>query len=100
MNNKQTLAMVVAAGISGFLGGALPYWLFRPAYAAQTPQGSSRVLQTTRLEIVDERGNIRAVLDTQSGGEPRLLLGSQSKGLALSSTALFITKTDCRVARS
>lgn len=92
MKHKQTWLVVIAAALSGFIGGSIPTWLSRSVFAAQAGQDSAKALRAARLEIVDRRGNIRAVFDTQSNGEPRLLLGSESKGVVLSSSAVVVAK--------
>ncbi len=73
MNRKQYSFLLVVCMIMSLTGGILANLFFKgsdPAYAQQ-----SNVIRTTRLEIVDTYGNVKASLGYESLGAYLTLIG-------------------------
>jgi hypothetical protein len=66
--------------VAGLVGGALSSWLFgaAPVFAQklQTPS-VPKVIRAERVELLDKRGVVRAVLEVLADGSPQLRLGPE-----------------------
>ena len=66
MNRKQYALMVSLVVIAGFIGGALSARIFKAPWAlAETPPGPSKMISAEKIQIVDKKGKVCAVLDQQ-----------------------------------
>lgn len=69
-------AVLIIGGVTGFAGGALAAWLLvnDPAVAQDTTQAGPPVVGAQEFRLVDQHGNLRAVLGLSADGEPYLAM--------------------------
>ena len=72
MNKRQYIIALALMTIAGFIGGAISPWIFETRSAlgqSRRPNPrprSAKVIRTQRLEVIDEWGNLCAVLASKT----------------------------------
>jgi hypothetical protein len=92
--------VVVLVGVAGLLGGAVSNLLGSRTVAAQATGAAPAVIRTSRLELVDQMGKVRATLGVdETSGQTMLRFADPESGasalvLSVGPDARTITLTD------